>query len=154
MTLPPGLTRHGHYDNLPLSPYGKGHTWTRESALMALALYVHDVGHLPLTSQLQAAEGLPNHQTIDKLFGGFQAWLHALDADPPAPPAYAKEVACPRCDRRWTSPDARHFRQCPACRAAIRNGLENESGDWMNGEAIVHAGLAGEALWEDYGDDA
>jgi len=144
MDLPPGLTRHAHYAALPPAPTRPGgHCWSRETALVALTLFLAEEGHPPKYSALNAREGLPNFLTVQTLFGSLRAYLASV-AEAPAPPTYAKEVACPRCQRRWCSPDARYERFCRRC----REKPPAEEGLWLTGAACIE-GSAIDDLWEE-----
>lgn len=139
------LTRHAHYAALPPAHNRRdGHTWTQESALTALRLFLAEEGRYPTTDNLHAYEGLPNCEMVRKLFGSMRGFLQSVEAPPPAPTPYARCVACPRCGTEWPSPDVRQYRTCETCHA---DPTYNE-GCWMTGRPVDREGMEEIAWWE------
>lgn len=137
------LTRQTHYAALPRSPNARGatrdaRTWTRDSAMRALALFVQDEGRLPRTRDLGATNGMPSQSTILHLFTSIDTYRGTTPRPTrPAPPVspYAKLVSCPRCGKRWPSPDSRFERYCSeACRT---DTALDADGQWMTGAVVT-----------------
>ena len=125
--------------------------WTRQTALVALGLYVRDEGRLPPQRYLHNRHALPSYNTVLDLFGSIKAYYEALPAAwRPVPraeqavpdPRYwhvpRTQVRCLCCDRLWPSPDQKACRICPACQRT----LETDDGSWMTGEPVA-------VIWED-----
>jgi len=129
----PPLTRHTHYAALPVAFHGRGHAWTKATALTALSLYLTEEGRMPRTTECRASNGLPSYETVRQLFGSLPAWLAAVEAPPvPARSPSARRAACLNCGRLFESPDVRRVRICDRCHALSTY----TDGCWMTGQAV------------------
>jgi len=140
-TTPSSLTRLSHYASLPPNKHGGlGKAWTKESALIALTLFVEEEDAMPLVEHLNASEGMPSNNTIAYLFGSVMAYRSAYTGPPIIPKylrSYARKVFCQRCRNQWDSPDYKNRRTCNTC-------LEREDsadGTWLTGMPVVLNGV-------------
>lgn len=159
----PHCTRADFYASLgPPRQYGR---WTRQTALIALGLYVREEHHLPPQRHLHNSESLPSYDTVIALFETIQAFYAALPPPwqgpirpvgrakiaPRAPrghAGHAGRVTCRICEQPWDSPDAVLCRICTDCTPTM-----HEEGLWLTGAPVVMGGTwDDESEGESYGD--
>lgn len=132
--------RRAWYAALPPGRDKRGRAWTMETVRTALRMFVADEGRLPLTPELCSSEGLPRRETLVGLFGSVSEAFLGLDLPlPPVPeaPSLADWVECPRCEKRWYSPNRRLYRRCAACHQDPRI----DEGVWMDGRPVPREGV-------------